>query len=575
MAGVVRSDDTIAMFADFLAEADEGLNQAEAVLMNADRNGMNEEGVHALFRVFHTIKGVAGFIDLDEVQSFAHTVETLMDQARDGRYRIDKQGIDVLLGSTQVMRDMLEVIESAVKRGVEIPHVPSVEGVLASLNRLIQGTPAEADPRLPRNAEALLADLPPVEPEAPAPKPDASLRHTIKLDLERVDLAVEMIGELVILESMLSHAPELEEGASAHIRAYLSQLSKISRDLQSVAMLMRMVPVRSAFQRLPIVAREAAKQLDKEVQVQIEGEETEMDRSMVDGLAEPLVHMIRNSVDHGLEPGREREASNKPRVGSIFISAYHEGSSVVIEVRDDGRGLDKKRILAKALDRGLIRPEQELSEEEVHQLIFMPGFSTAKEVTAISGRGVGLDVVKRSVEAMRGRLVIKSEPGRGTSFKLVLPLTLAIIDATIVACGEERYIIPSLSIVETLRPTAGMVGTMGGSRELLRFRGGVLPLFRAARLFGVDGAELDPTRAMVVIVADSMSQKVAMLVDGVIGQQQVVIRSLDGTLAASSSFVGAAIISDGRVALIVNVDDLGRIGETQSLAACRQEEEAA
>ena len=400
------------------------------------------------------------------------------------------------------------------------------------------------------------------------------IRQTIKLDVARVDDVVEMIGELVIVESMLTHSPELEGLGSAKLSTYLGQLAKISRDLQNVAMRMRMVPVRSAFQKMPRIVRETGKKAGKDVQLVVSGEATEMDRSMVDRLAEPLMHMLRNSVDHGLETRDERVRAGKPASGKVTLSAYHEGSSVVIEVADDGRGLAREAILAKARRQGLVGEAQTPSDDEIYQLIFAPGFSTAAQVTEISGRGVGMDVVKKTIESLRGRIVIRTEQGKGTTFKLVLPLTLAIIDATVVGCGAERYIIPSLSIVESIQVTPAMLGTMGGHRELLRFRGRVLPLFRAANLFGVDGAVTDPSRGMVVVV-DSMNQHIALFVDEVVGQQQVVIKSLDGTLAQSGSFVGAAIISDGQVALILNVDDIGRLGETWNVAAQRREEVAA
>jgi two-component system chemotaxis sensor kinase CheA len=621
LPSVHRDEETIAIFADFLQEADEGMALADETLMEAERSGLTTEHVHALFRVFHTIKGVAGFLDLEEVQKLAHITETLMDLARDGVYTVDAVGLEVLLESTQTMRQLVGLVSTAVNAGTAVARLPQLSGTLEKLDAVINkrplpSTPApdepivipmsaeeepqalavHAAPRLslvpaavaapkpvvaapPREAPRAVVAAPVVEePEEPrtggGEDGGAQIRQTIKLDVARVDDVVEMIGELVIVESMLTHSPELEGLGSAKLSTYLGQLAKISRDLQNVAMRMRMVPVRTAFQKMPRIVRETGKKAGKDVQLVVSGEATEMDRSMVDRLAEPLMHMLRNSVDHGLETRDERVKAGKPAAGKVTLSAYHEGSSVVIEVADDGRGLAREAILAKARRQGLVGESQVPGDDEIYQLIFAPGFSTAAQVTEISGRGVGMDVVKKTIESMRGRIVIRTEQGKGTTFKLVLPLTLAIIDATVVGCGAERYIIPSLSIVESIQVTPAMLGTMGGHRELLRFRGRVLPLFRAANLFGVEGAVSDPSRGMVVVV-DSMNQHIALFVDEVVGQQQVVIKSLDGTLAQSGSFVGAAIISDGQVALILNVDDIGRLGESWNVAAQRREEVAA
>lgn len=620
LPSVRRDEETIAIFADFLQEADEGMALADETLMEAERSGLTTEHVHALFRVFHTIKGVAGFLDLEEVQKLAHITETLMDLARDGAYTVDAVGLEVLLESTQTMRQLVGLVSTAVTAGTAVARLPQLSGTLEKLDAVINKRPlpsvapqepivipmsaeeeppvlaAHTAPRLSLVPAAVAASKPAVaaptkevpraavaapaaeEPEEPraggGEEGGGQIRQTIKLDVARVDDVVEMIGELVIVESMLTHSPELAALGSAKVSTYLGQLAKISRDLQNVAMRMRMVPVRTVFQKMPRIVRETGKKAGKDVQLVVSGEATEMDRSMVDRLAEPLMHMLRNSVDHGLETRDERVKAGKAPSGKVTLSAYHEGSSVVIEVADDGRGLAREAILAKARRQGLVGESQVPGDDEIYQLIFAPGFSTAAQVTEISGRGVGMDVVKKTIESMRGRIVIRTEQGKGTTFKLVLPLTLAIIDATVVGCGAERYIIPSLSIVESIQVTPAMLGTMGGHRELLRFRGRVLPLFRAANLFGVEGAVSDPSRGMVVVV-DSMNQHIALFVDEVVGQQQVVIKSLDGTLAQSGSFVGAAIISDGQVALILNVDDIGRLGESWNIAAQRREEVAA
>ncbi len=365
-----------------------------------------------------------------------------------------------------------------------------------------------------------------------------------------------MIGELIIVESMVVNAPEIAKLPSLRIRNYLAQLTKISRDLQGVAMRMRMIPVRGVFQRMTRLARDLSRKTGKEVEVVQSGEATEMDRSMVERIEDPLVHMIRNAIDHAIEPPEERIAAGKPRQGTIRLSAQHEGGSVAIEISDDGRGLRRDAILSKARERGLVgEGAEQMSDDEVFALIFLPGFSTARQVSEISGRGVGMDVVKRSIEGMRGRIVVRSTPSVGTTFKLVLPLTLAIIDGMLVSCANETYVIPSLAIVESLQVAPGMVRTVGHRGELLDVRGEILPLLRLRRVCGSPGPEPSPEGSSVVVV-ESAGRKTALLVDEVVTEQQIVVKPITAALGDIELLSGAAILSDGRVGLILDVDRL-------------------
>jgi two-component system chemotaxis sensor kinase CheA len=384
------------------------------------------------------------------------------------------------------------------------------------------------------------------------------IRETVKVDLERVDSMVEMIGELIIVESMIIYSPEMTSLGSLRLRNYLNQLNKISRDLQNVAMRMRMVPVRSAFQKMARLARDLSRKTGKDVVLEMSGEETEMDRSMVERIEEPLIHLVRNAIDHGVEPAAERKAAGKPGRATLRLSAYHEGGSIVVELNDDGRGLRRDAILARAREKGLVEPDAELNEQEICNLLFLPGFSTAEEVTEISGRGVGMDVVKRNVEGMRGRVAIASAPGRGTTLRMVLPLTLAIIDGMLIACGSEKYIIPSLAIVESLRPTPEMIAVMAGKGEIINVRGEIFPLLRLHRLLEADGPEREATASHVVVV-EGLGRKLGLVVDDVVSQQQVVIKPLGAGIGDTEYLSGAAILSDGRVGLILNVDRLAAL----------------
>jgi len=368
-----------------------------------------------------------------------------------------------------------------------------------------------------------------------------------------------MIGELVIAESMVSQSEELRELNSTKLARHLSQLDKITRELQEMATSLRMVPLRSTFQKMARLVRDLAKKSGKPVEFVMTGEDTELDKSVVDKIGDPLVHMVRNAVDHGIEVSpEERRKRGKPPVGRIELRAFHKGGNIHIEIEDDGRGLDCEAILAKARERGLVREGDSLSEREIFNLIFQPGFSTAKVVTDVSGRGVGMDVVKRNIEALRGQIEIQSEPGKGSVFSIRLPLTLAIIDGMVVRVGAERYIVPTLNIVRSVRPRPQDLSTVLHRGEMLSLQGELIPLFRLAELFEIEGAQQDPTEGLVVVVEDE-GRQIGLLTDELVGQQQIVIKTLGEALQGVRGISGGAIMPDGRVGLILDVGGLIRL----------------
>ncbi len=552
---VTRDEDTVGLIGEFLSESEEGLGRADQILMNVEQGGASAEAVNGLFRVFHTVKGVAGFLEINEITTLAHTTETMLGRCRDGMMKLADEWLNVVFDATAMVRRMLAELRAAVQDSAQFATHENVEGLLQRLRALTEdATPAVA---------AAPADTNPLEPAAsvsctshgPQAAGTTKLRETVKVDLERVDNLVAMVGELVVVEAMVGNAPEIAKSASARVRNCLSQLAKVTRDLQDVGMRMRMVPVAGVFQKMARMSRNLGRKSGKPLRLVLSGETTEMDRSLVEQIADPLVHMIRNAVDHGIEPPDERRRAGKPEEGTIRLSAYHEGGSIVIELADDGRGLDRDAILAKARVQGLVGPNDTLSESDIHMLIFAPGFSTAQQVTEVSGRGVGMDVVKRNLEAMHGRVTISTTPGQGTTFKMLLPLTLAIIDGMMVACGQDRYIIPTLSVVESIRPSQGMLVTFAGQLEMVNVRGQILPLVRLARLFNIADAQSDPTQAIVVIV-EGVGRRLGLVVDEVVTQQQVVIKSLGQGLGPTRFLSGAAILADGRVGLIINVEEI-------------------
>jgi two-component system chemotaxis sensor kinase CheA len=502
--------ETLELLGEFLSESNEQLGRAEEILVVAAREGASPDQVNELFRGFHTIKGVSSFLGVEPITRLAHATESLLNRVRASELRLEAECLDAVFDASALMRELLDGLRARMEGGAA-PPTPDRLDVLVShlLSSDFTRHATLVFPVTPSLLELGSKPAPPGVSLAPpgslAPQPEGAasqapgavkLKETLKVDVERVDSIVEMIGELIIVESQVSHAPEIISAASPRLRATLAQLSKLSRGLQDLSMRMRMVPLRGTFQRVSRMVRELAKQTGKRVEVQVRGDATEMDRSMVEQIGDPLVHMVRNAVDHGVESPEERQRTDKPPVGTLSVAAYHEGGRVIIEIADDGRGLRRDLILRKAIEKGVVHGTGEsLSDAEVHALIFAPGFSTAAQVTEISGRGVGMDVVKRNVEALRGTVQVTSTPGHGTRFRLMLPLTLAVIDGMLVRCGAETYIVPSLAVTEALRPRRDAYFTRGGEAEFLLVRGDLIPMVRLAELFEVRGARLEPWEA--------------------------------------------------------------------------------
>jgi two-component system chemotaxis sensor kinase CheA len=394
--------------------------------------------------------------------------------------------------------------------------------------------------------------------------PDGNLRasvqvkDTIRVDYERLENMINTIGEMMLAESMITQDDDILRINSESLGKKLYNLRMVTRKLQELGTSIRMVPISGTFQKMARLVRDLSRKSGKTIDFVTRGDETELDRAFVDKIADPLVHMIRNAVDHGIEPPSDRLAVGKSPEAQIELRAFHEGGNIHVEVQDDGRGLNREAILSKAIEKGLVLPDERLSETEIFNLIFLPGFSTAKVITEVSGRGVGMDVVKRNIEELRGYVQIQSTAGKGTRFKIILPLTLALIDGMVVKVGGERYIFPVLSVVESLRPAKGMVSSLIGKGELLSLRNRQVPLFRLGKLFGIAGTEQDETKALVVVV-EHEGRHLGLLVDDLVGMQQTVIKSLGSGITHNTGFSGGAIMADGRVGLIVDVAGVVKI----------------
>ncbi|MDE8349729.1 MAG: chemotaxis protein CheA [Acidocella sp.] len=388
-------------------------------------------------------------------------------------------------------------------------------------------------------------------------KPDPTATATIRVDLERVDRMIDLVGELVINEAMLSQRV-LEAGIvrASGVAVALEELEHLTREIQDSVMAIRAQPVRSVFQRMPRLVREVAAQTGKQVRLLTEGESTEVDKTVIERIADPLTHMIRNAIDHGLETPEVRQASGKPVEGTVRLAALHRSGRIVVEVADDGAGINRNRVKAKAIENHLINADATLSDEEIDNLIFMPGFSTASTVTDISGRGVGMDVVRRSVQALGGRITISSRPGLGSTFTLSLPLTLAVLDGMVVNAAAHTLIVPLGAILETLQPRAQDVHPLDRQMSVLSLRGGYVPMLDVALALGYRSEAIDPTKSVALLVECEGGSQSVLLFDTIQGQRQVVIKSLEANYRAVPGIAAATVMGDGRVALILDVDSI-------------------
>lgn len=544
------------LLSDFILESKEHLANVESQLLVLERDPGNAEALHAIFRSFHTIKGLAGFLELREIQKVAHEVESVLDLARNSRFTVTPEAIDVILLSGDYLKRWLTHLEAVLQKQPSLAPDPDAN-LLARVSAIptLQAAAPSGDlgalrAAVEQNSQSRAPDRAPVE-----------VRRTeamaVKVDTAKLDFLVDMAGEMVIAETLVRHDPELAKIKSPRLQRNLGQLTRITGELQRTAMAMRLVPIGPLFRRMARLVRDLSRQVGKPVTMETEGDEIELDRNIVEELADPLMHMVRNSMDHGFESQEARQAAGKPPAGRLLLKAQHLAGQVVIELSDDGRGLDRQKIFAKAVERGLISSDAELSDDDIYALIFKPGFSTAAQVTDISGRGVGMDVVRKHIEKLRGRIETRSMPGQGSTFLLKLPLTLAIIDGLVVGVGPERYIVPLFSIREIFRPKPDTIWTVQERAEMALVRGSLVPVVRLYRKFGVTPRSEDPSEG-VLVLAEVESQRFCLLVDELIGKQEVVIKSLGETFAGTVGIAGGAILGDGRVGLILDLDRLFR-----------------
>jgi len=575
------SDDDMEILTDFISEAQENLDTIEISLIELEHDPVNTDIINDIFRPFHTIKGVSGFLSLTKINKLAHATENLLDSARSGDFIISHTVTDTILASVDTLKALLDRVKQGIQTGYRASEddidVDSLRDRLKQLQiSLTKGDKEPLGEILIRKKELNQSDLDQaleiqnknsekklgeilVEEKKVGPKQVASalmdqspvkkkMDVQVKVSTQKLDDLVDYAGELVIAQSMLRQQTK----ADALVSKTVSQLGQIVNNMQNIAMSMRMIPIKATFMKMIRLVRDLSRKSGKEIHLSMTGEDTEIDRNVVDALYEPMVHMIRNACDHGIEATSERSNAGKSAQSNIYLRAYHKGGNIVIEIEDDGKGLDKDRILEKAKSTGLIKGDEQMTQTQVFALIMQPGFSTANKITDVSGRGVGMDVVKDGIEKFRGHLNIESTKGNSTKFIISLPLTLAIIDGMLIGVDDERYIIPTLAIQKAFKPGPNEYFTVEGKGEMVKDRGSLIPLIRLNEIYRTGNKKKSIEESLVVVV-ESKEEKKAILIDELLGKDEYVIKSLGGNMDDVQGIAGGAILADGKVGLILDV----------------------
>lgn len=579
---------TSEMTKQFASESDELLETAEQALLELEKNPDNEEFISTAFRALHSFKGNSGFFGFADLENVSHQAETVLDKIKESSNPVENNVFSVLL---EVL-DFLRLGISSLNEGKE-PEIPGKAGVIAfmeeaidtiddssedesveTVGELTETAEIGSKSQVPAAAEKLFSG-----PERRKPSDrrlgedrrggdrrstdKSAQRQTIRVDIEKLDVLLDLIGELVISEAMVSQNPDLK-GLDISLDRFeksVLQLNKITRDLQDIATSVRMIPLSGTFRKMIRLVRDLGQKSGKKVELELIGEETEVDKTVIEQINDPLVHIIRNSMDHGLESTEERIKSNKSEVGNVTLEARYVGGEVWIIISDDGKGLNRDKLISKAIERGLINTDgSELRDEEVWQLIFQPGFSTADKITDISGRGVGMDVVRRNIEKIRGKVGVKSKAGEGTTVILSIPLTLAIIDGMIVKVGGKFYVIPIVTIKESFKIESKQINKMMDGQEIVNVRNRLIPVVRINELLGIDNINRELGDGIIIIV-ENEGDSVCLFVDEVVGQQQIVIKGLPDYVGDLSCVSGCTILGDGMISLILDVKGIISIAE--------------
>ncbi len=606
------ADDMAEIVESFIVETQEIFEQLDQDLIQLEATPDDLELINRIFRAVHTVKGTAGFLSFEQMSTLAHRFEDVLNKMRKGQLAFEPWMLDTMLDAFDLMKVLLQQVIDKQLQDIDMSDILSRLEAIASgagegqAGAAEQAQPAESAPTSedatgasaetasePEKAEAAEPDAPveqsqesaPVNPQATEPQPAETntraseptaskkpqrktpskigkiVDSTIRVDVERLDNLMNLVGELVLGRNRLAQIVgniRLAGGLDSEHQELVdttTQIDFITAELQNAVMKTRMVQIGRIFNKFPRLIRDLSREFNKEIELVTEGEETELDKSVIEEISDPLVHLIRNAVDHGIETPEEREKLGKPRKGKVVLRAGHEGNHIVIEIEDDGRGIDPEKIKAKAVEKGIITPEEarEMSVNEAYNLIFMPGFSTAQKLTSVSGRGVGMDVVKTNITKLNGMIAVQSEVGKGTRFILKLPLTLAIIQGLLVRVAEEIFAVPLSSVIEVVRTTREDVNSIKGE-EVIRLRDSVLPLIHIKDVYGVPG-ETRTDRFYTVVVGIG-NRRYGLIVDDMLGQKEIVIKPLGAYLEDTPGIAGSTILGDGRVIMILDIGEM-------------------
>ena len=602
------------LIGEFIAEGSDLNSNAEEALLSLETDPADMESVGMVFRAFHTVKGTSAFLELALLSEFGHHAESLLSRVRDGEVHYSGGYADLSLRALDMIKELMGGVQAALSGQpllkppgydelVKVLADPEAAGISEETDDMTAprvGDMLVAQGKIEREQIEEVAEKHPdeklgvavVKSKAASTKDVAQalraqkrvnngqqmVESSVRVSTQRLDRLIDMVGELVIAHSMVAQDYLVANSDNHELAKKVAHTSKIVRELQDISMSMRMVPLKATFNKMARLVRDVARKVGKNVNFVTDGEETEIDRNLVNIINDPLIHMVRNAVDHGIENPEQRAENDKPEYGTVQLLAYHSAGSVVVEIRDDGQGLNRDVILAKAREKGMFGDSTEssdriFSDREVFNKIFEPGFSTVQVVTDVSGRGVGMDVVKKNIESLRGQVEIRSEYGSGSIFKMSLPLTLAIIDGMVIRVGSETYVIPTVSIIRSIKPDRQDLSSVLNQGEMVTLQGSLIPLYRMADFYHIDDTQQNPEDAVVVIVEDEERQA-GLLVDELIGRQQVVIKSLGETMKNIPGISGGAIMPDGRVGLIIDVGGLVKYASDGHIAESKENVEA-
>ncbi len=598
----LQQDEMREIIDDFLVEADELVASLDNNFVKLETSPEDLDLLNEIFRAAHTIKGTSSFLGFEQVTTLTHRMEDILNKLRKGEMTLTTEIMDILLQSLDILKTLLDKVregdlseenlsdilsrlgatleddgeaaaQEELSAGVvdELPEVPqkneptedSDEKLLATLAKQVDGGPSGTSSTSDPEPAATATAAPPAEQSEEPAKASAPRKHvdsTIRVDVERLDSLMNMVGELVLGRNSLvqsigrlqaEHEGEFELEAVSQAAV---AVNFITTELQMSVMKMRMQPVGKVFNRFPRLVRDLARDASKKIELQISGESTELDKSVIEEIGDPLVHIIRNSCDHGLETPNERVAKGKPETGTVWLAASQEGSNIVIKVSDDGRGFDVDAIRDKAVERGLAtRADVErMADREIFNYIFQAGFSTAKKITDVSGRGVGMDVVRSNIEKLNGMIELSSEKDKGTTITIKLPLTLAIIQGLLVQCESEVFILPLSSVVETVKTEQSDIHYMN-KRPVLCLRDEIIPIVNLSRMLRQGADSFVLTELPYIVIVGLAEKKLGLIVDRFLGQEEVVIKSLGSYLGSTEGVAGATILGDGRIRLIVDI----------------------